>query len=158
MGMLQTWEAKTMRKKEVLPLWSFSSPISPTKWRKMDVTLAACPSVLYDTIRKILYEYLDLSKKSDRWMSKLLSPTGAVVGDWFAAESIQRLKHWPNTSYWAPLDIFLLFHMKEALAGHTLPADSQKTGWGAGSPPRPPLKRMSPSSVSGMSAVFCGSS
>ena len=48
--MLQIREAKIMKRREVLSLSTLSSLISPPKWRKMNVTLAAYPGVSYETI------------------------------------------------------------------------------------------------------------
>ena len=43
-------ETKTVKRREVLSLSSLSSPISLTKFKKMDVTLVAYPGVSYETI------------------------------------------------------------------------------------------------------------
>ena len=70
---LQTSEEKNMKKRELVPLSSLSSPKSQLKLRKMNMTLAASPGVSYDTIHKILHEDLIISKKSVRWVFKILS-------------------------------------------------------------------------------------
>ena len=95
----------------------------------MNVTLAAYPDVSYETIHKILLEDFGLSKKSARWVPKLLSQNVAVVGDWFAADTIQCLKLTLRMSDLTPAHFFLLPHIKEALAVCTWIAKSLKTNW-----------------------------
>ena len=95
----------------------------------MNVKLAAYPGVSYETIHKILLEDFGLSKKSARWVPKLLSQNVAVVGDWFTADAIQCLKLMFYMSDLAPAHFFLLPHIKEALAARTLTAKSMKTDW-----------------------------
>ena len=95
----------------------------------MNVTLAAYPGVSYETIHKILLEDFGLSKKSARWVPKLLSQNVAVVGDWFAADTIQCLKLTLCMSDLTPAHFFLLPHIKEALAACTWIAKSLKTDW-----------------------------
>ena len=67
---LQTREEKNMKKRELVPLSSLSSPKSQLKLRKMNNTLAASPGVSNDTIHTILHEDLIISKKSARWVLK----------------------------------------------------------------------------------------
>ena len=55
--------------------------------------------------------------------------TAAAVREWFTANAIQRLEHPPYSPDLAPADFFLFPRVKEALAGHTLTADSLKTAW-----------------------------
>ena len=74
----------------------------------MDVTLAAYPGVSYETIQKILYEDFGLSKKSARWVPKLLSLNVAVVSDWFTTDAIQCLKKMLYVSDLVPAHFFLL--------------------------------------------------
>ena len=95
----------------------------------MDVTIAIYPGVSYETNQKILHEDFGLSKKSARWVPKLLSQNVAVVGDWFAADTIQCLKLTLRMSDLTPAHFFLLPHIKEALAVCTWIAKSLKTNW-----------------------------
>ena len=62
-----------MKKRELVPLSSLSSPKSQRKLRKMNNTLAASCGVSNDTIHTILHEDLITSKKSARWVLKILS-------------------------------------------------------------------------------------
>jgi histone-lysine N-methyltransferase SETMAR len=55
--------------------------------------------------------------------------TAGVVGEWFAARNIQVLEHPPYSPDLAPADFFLFPHVKEKLAGLTIPADGVKKAW-----------------------------
>ena len=121
------------------------------------MTFAAYPGVSYETIHKILLEDFGLSKKSARWVPKLLSQNVAVVGDWFAADTIQCLKLTLRMSDLTLAHFFLLPHIKEALAVCTWIAKSLKTNW-VGSPPPSTKRRWLPPSGSSMSIVFNTSS
>ena len=78
----------------------------------MDVTIAIYPGVSYETNQKILHEDFGLSKKSARWVPKLLSQNVAVVGDWFTTDAIQCLKQMLYVSDLAPAHFFLLPHIR----------------------------------------------
>ena len=69
------------------------------------------------------------SKKSDKWAPKILSQNVALVGDWFAADIIQRPKNLRCPLDLMRTDIFLFPNVKEALAGHILTNNSLTTAW-----------------------------
>ena len=93
----------------------------------MNNTLAANCGVSNDTIHTILHEDLITSKKSARWVLKILSLKTAIVGNWFSAIAIRCLENTPYRPEQVLADFFLLSHVKKFLAGFTETAESLKT-------------------------------
>ena len=98
--------------------------------------LATAHGVSYGTMHNILHVELGLSKKSARWVPKLLSDEQkeervrtCVVKNWLAAKKIQLLPHPPYSPDLAPADFFLFRRVKEELAGLHLTQESLKTAW-----------------------------